>query len=332
MLSPKYQGAVIEGNFTEEYYRDPTRHDLLVIGSCESYENISTMELWREYGITSYIRGNSNQLIPQSYVMLMDALERETPKVVLLNVFAMTLEGQDTEEYNRMVFDGMPWNRYKWLGLQETAMENEHLAEYLFPALRYHSRWQELGAEDWEYAFREKPLTSFQGYYLRADVRPAVGFPRGRRKASYDFPKKNVQYLDLIREACKARGITLVLMKAPSLYPAWEEPYEEQVEEYAARHHLPYYNFLELSDAVGLDMERDTYDEGLHLNVYGAEKLADYLGRELSTEFGLGDHRGDQEIAAYYAERLAAYDAEKARQERDFAEYGFIRRFTEASE
>ena len=56
IFMPKYQGAVIEGNFTEEYYRDPTRHELLIIGNCESYENISTMKLWEDFGITSYIR------------------------------------------------------------------------------------------------------------------------------------------------------------------------------------------------------------------------------------------------------------------------------------
>ena len=79
ILMPKYTGSVIEGCFTEEYYREEYPHELLIIGNCESYENISTMELWEEYGITSFIRGNSNQLIPQSYYLLREALEYETP-------------------------------------------------------------------------------------------------------------------------------------------------------------------------------------------------------------------------------------------------------------
>lgn len=148
ILIPKYQGAVIEGNFTEEYYRDSTAHDLLIIGNCESYENISTMELWKKYGITSYIRGNANQLVSQSYYLLEEALKRETPKAVLFNVQAMTVEGQDTEEYNRMVFDGMRWGRSKWEGIIASAMEDEAMTEYLFPILRYHSRWSDLEAGD----------------------------------------------------------------------------------------------------------------------------------------------------------------------------------------
>ena len=66
LLMPKYTGTVIEGNFTEEYYRDDTAHDLIVIGNCESYENISPMVLFEDFGITSYISGEANQLIPQS--------------------------------------------------------------------------------------------------------------------------------------------------------------------------------------------------------------------------------------------------------------------------
>lgn len=329
VVIPKYLGTVTEGNFTEEYYRDPTSHDLLVMGNCESYENISTMKLWKDHGITSFIRGNSNQLVSQSYYLLMDALERETPKVVLFNVQAMTVEAQDTEEYNRMVFDGMRWGRNKLAAIKASAMESESLLEYILPVLRYHSRWGELETDDFRYAFREKPLTSFNGYYLRADVRPATEFPRERRKADYSFSGENWYYLDRIRDACHERGIRLVLMKAPSLYPEWNEAYEQQIVEYAGDYGLSYYNFLELAQETGLDMDQDTYDGGLHLNVYGAEKIADYLGPVLAGEMGLADHRGEPETAAWYDARLEAYEEEKTRQAKEFAELGYIRRFTQ---
>ena len=326
IFMPKYQGAVIEGNFTEEYYRDPTRHELLIIGNCESYENISTMKLWEDFGITSYIRGNANQLVSQSYYILMEALEREQPKAVIFNVQAMTVEGQDTEEYNRMVFDGMNWSRYKWEGIRASAMEDEEMIEYVFPLLRYHSRWQDLEKEDFLYAVKEKPLTSFNGYYLRADVRPAGEFPRERRKEDYTFPEENYKYLDLIRQACEDRGIRLILMKAPSLYPEWSDPYERQILIYAREHGLIYWNLLADADKVGLDMSRDTYDEGLHLNVYGAEKVSAYLGPILSEELGLADYRQDPAAASYYNQRLAAYKEEKACQEAEFVEFGYIKR------
>lgn len=332
ILLPKYTGSVIEGVFTEEYYRETTPHDLLIIGNCESYENISTMRLWEQYGITSYIRGNANQLIPQSYYLLKDALNYEKPKAVLLNVQAMSVDGQDTEEYNRMVFDGMRWSKEKLAAIRATKQEDEHLLEYVFPLLRYHSRWQDLGADDFRYAFRKVPARSYNGYYLRADVRPYTEFPAERRKPDYTFPEQNKEYLEKIQSLCQQNGIALLLMKAPSLYPEWPEPYEEQVTAYAEKEGLLYLNTLARAEEIGFDFNTDTYDEGLHLNVYGAEKLSDWLGPILQENYGLPDHRGEAEFEAVYGPRLLAYQAEKEAQAREFAENGFLALYSNGAE
>lgn len=328
LLVPKYRGTVIEGNFTEEYYRDSTKHELLIIGNCESYENLSPMKLWEEYGITSYIRGNSNQLISQSYYLLREALRQERPKVVLLNIQAMMVDGQSSEEYNRMVFDGMKWSGDKLEGILSSRTEEESLAEYLFPILRYHSRWSELSEEDFRYAFQEKPLTSYNGYYLRADIRPYTEFPTERRRSDYTFPEQNVRYLDRIWQLCQENGIALVLMKAPSLYPVWVPPYEEQIAEFARERNIDYINTLLYMDEIGLDMNVDTYDEGLHLNVYGAEKLSVWLGRDLKERYDLTDFREEEALAQVYNKRLEEYTWEKAEQKAEFEELGYISKYT----
>ncbi len=327
LLAPKYMGAVIEGNFTEEYYQDHTEHELLIVGNCESYENISPMTLWEDYGITSYIRGNSNQLIPQSYYLLKEALRYEKPKVVLLNIQAMTVEEQSSEEYNRMVFDGMRWSEDKLKGILESRMEEESLVEYIFPVFRYHSRWSELSGEDFIYAFGKNPLKSYNGYYLRADVRPYTEFPAERRRDDYSFPEKNVRYLEEIVRLCQENKISLVLMKAPSMYPAWVEPWEEQIMEFAAEKGILYINTLLSMDEIGLDMSTDTYDEGLHLNVYGAEKLSSWLGGRLKEQYALTDFRNDERLAAVYNQRLEEYHKEKEEQRAEFEQLGYISKY-----
>lgn len=327
ILMPKYMGAVVEGNFTEEYYRDAFSHELLIIGNCEAYENISPMKLWEEYGITSYIRGNANQLISQSYYLLKESLRYEKPKVALLSIQAMTVPGQNSEEYNRMVFDGMKWSSDKLLGILSSRAEGEALAEYVFPVLRYHSRWQELAREDFLYAFQEKPLISYNGYYLRADIRPFTGFPPERRRADYTFPEKNRVYLGKIADLCRENGVELVLMKAPGMYPEWVEPYEEQIREFADEQGILYINTLHYMEEIGLDLSRDTYDEGLHLNVYGAEKLSVWLGERLKERYGLTDFRGQEEMAKAYESRLWEYRREKEEQREEFERLGYIRKF-----
>ena len=328
LLMPKYTGTVIEGNFTAEYYADDTPHDLIVIGNCESYENISPMVLWQEYGITSYIRGNANQLIPQSYYILKETLKYEIPKAVLLNVQAMTVAEQTTEEYNRMVFDSMRWSEEKLEGIKASMMEDEKLIEYIFPILRYKNRITELEGDDFRYAFAKRPIQSYNGYYLRADIRAydPESFPYERRLEDYSFSEKNMQYLEMFAELCAEHDIELVLMKAPSVYPVWAEPYEEQIENFANEHGLLYLNTLE-HEEIGIDMDTDTYDGGLHCNVYGAEKVSRWLGQILADEFGLEDHRSDEGLSAVYDAKLEAYEAEKLAQEEEFAELGYISRY-----
>lgn len=85
LLVPKYMGMVVEGNLTGEYYKEVPDHDVLILGNCEAYENISPAVLWREFGISSYIRGNANQLMAQSYYLLEDALKYEVPGAVVLS-------------------------------------------------------------------------------------------------------------------------------------------------------------------------------------------------------------------------------------------------------
>ena len=63
LFMPKYMSDIPEGALIAEYYKEETDHDVVFIGDCEVYENFSPDLLWREYGVTSYIRGSAQQLI-----------------------------------------------------------------------------------------------------------------------------------------------------------------------------------------------------------------------------------------------------------------------------
>ena len=117
-------------------------------------------------------------------------------------------------------------------------------------------------------------------------------------------------------------------MKAPSLYPVWVEPYEEQIIEFAEKNGIYYVNTLLYADEIGLDMSTDTYDEGLHLNVYGAEKLSVWLGKELKERYALTDFRGEEGLAWVYNRRLEEYKKEKAEQKEEFEQLGYISKYT----
>lgn len=309
LLMPKYMHGIVEGAMIAEYYEEEKNHDVVFIGDCELYENISPAVLWEEYGIHSYIRGSAQQLIWQSYYLMEETLRYEKPDVIVFNVLSMKYNEPQKEEYNRMTLDGMRWSSSKVGSVKASMTEDESFVEYVFPLLRYHSRWSDLNKDDFTYFFKRDKVTH-NGYYMRVDVKPAVNVPAGRPLADYTFGENAYAYLDKMVALCEENDVELVLVKAPSLYPAWYDEWEVQMEEYAKNHGLKYYNFLETIEEIGLDFNEDTYDAGLHLNLSGAEKLSVYFGKILAEDCGLENHRGDADLEAVWAEKLEAYEAE----------------------
>lgn len=325
LFMPKFVHGIVEGSLIEEYYDEEDKdHDIIFIGDCEVYENFSPITLWENHGLTSYIRGSAQQLIWQSYYLLEETLKYESPDVVVFNILAMKYDEPQNEAYNRMTLDGMKLSSSKINSIKASMMEEESMIDYLLPLFRYHSRWSELEEDDFKYLFEKEDLFH-NGYYMRADVKPVTSIPKGRKLPDYEFGENSYYYLDRMVELCKSKGIDLVLIKAPSIYPYWYDEWEAQMVEYADKHDLLYINFLNLIEEVGIDFDTDTYDSGLHLNVYGAEKLADYFGQVLVDEFDLEDKRDDERLKQVWDKKIDFYNSMKERQIQELEEFGYIK-------
>ena len=282
LLMPKYIDAIPEGALVGEYYKEEKNHDVLFVGDCEVYETFLPKVLLEEYGIKSYIRGSANQLIWQSYYLLEEMLKYEKPKAVVFNVLAMKYGEPQKESYNRMTLDGMKWSASKVKAIKASMLTEEKFITYVFPLLRFHPRWSELKEEDFKYIFN-KPIVSQSGYLVNKGIQPVDKVPTGKPLADYALPEISYKYLDKMVKLCKENDVELILMKAPVLYPYWYKEWDEQIKNYAKKNGLSYINYLDLIDEIGIDYSKDTYDGGLHLNVYGAEKVSRYFGKFLNT-------------------------------------------------
>lgn len=323
LLMPKYMSDIVEGALTAEYYEETTDHEVIFVGDCEVYENFSPITLYEEYGITSYIRGSAQQLAWQSYYLLEDAFRHEKPKVAVFNVLALKYNEPQSEAYNRMTIDGMKFSKSKLGAIQSSMTKKENMLDYIFPILRYHSRWSDLSSEDFKYMF-SKDKISHNGYYMRVDVRPAEGFPEPDVLADYTLGSNAMSYLDKMRQLCEENGVEFVLVKSPSLFPHWYDEWDQQIVDYAEKHGLDYFNYEKLAEEVGIDYNTDTYDAGLHLNLPGAEKLSKYFGEYLKENYDLTDYREVPEYQKVYEEKIKFYEDMEEAQYKEIEEYGKI--------
>lgn len=321
LLVPKYMETNQEGALIGEYYENAGHNDVIFVGDCEVYENFSPITLWEKYGITAHIRGSAQQMIWQSYYLMEETFRYETPKVMVFNVLSMKYGTPEStggaarrEAYNRMTLDTMRWSTQKWnailFSMTEEEKEWESMFTYCFPILRYHDRWSQLTGGDFAYWFHRDQI-SHNGYLMQTGVKPYTAPYAESPLADYSFSENSWYWLDKMVQLCAAYGTRLVLIKAPSLSPVWWDQWDAQITQYAEKNGLLYINMLDHQEEIGIDWNTDTYDAGLHLNVYGAEKAAAWFGRILANECGVPDRRGEQPVADAWLEKTNQYNQQK---------------------
>jgi len=328
LLTPKYASYALEGNLVREYYDSTMDQDVIFIGDCEVYANFSTIGLWEDYGITSYIRGSPQQLVWHSYYLLEDTLRhaQQMPKVVVFNVMAMQYAEPQDEPYNRLTLDGMRMSLTKLRAIEASRMDDEDWLSYFFPFFRFKDNWRELTDEDLRFFFRN-PQVSISGFMIRSDTLPVSFVPTPVRRANYQFGNKPLYYLERIRELTAEHGIDLVLIKAPVLWPHWFNEWDEQIVEFADKNDLMYINFIDYIDSIGLDWDLHTFNAGLHLNTFGAELMSLHFGSILSDIYDLPDRRSDAEVAEVWNAMAWQYHHLIEVQQMEIARYDRINSF-----
>ncbi len=311
LLVPKYMSEQEEGALIAEYYLEENKDfDVLFVGDCEVYENFVPLTLWEEYGIHSYIRGSAQQLIWQSYYLAEDSFTYDKPDVLVFNVLSMKYNEPQKEAYNRMTLEGMRWSPSKVKAICASMTEEESFIEYVFPILRYHTRWNQLKEEDLQY-FLKRDIVAQNGYEMQIGTVPVEYIPKANVLGDYSFGDNAWSYLNQMADLCAENDVELVLIKAPSLYPHWYEEWDAQICAFAKERGLNYYNFLDETETIGLDFATDTYDAGLHLNLDGAIKMSSYFGEILVRDYEIADRRGDEELSQIWSEKKERFEQKK---------------------
>ena len=73
---------------------------------------------------------------------------------------------------------------------------------------------------------------------------------------------------------------------------------------------------------MGIDMKQDTYDSGVHLNIFGAEKVSVFFGKYLMENYNLTDYRTVPAVAKEYEKDIEFYNFVRDDQLSELKEYG----------
>ena len=136
-------------NQTRAFYEQKRNTiDVLAVGSSHVHCGINTQRLWEEYGIAAYDFSAAEQPLWITYYYLQEAYKYQSPKVVVLDVFA---PARFKEDYHYKWLEesvyGLRLSKNK-LDMINVSIEAERQDEYFPSFFTYHNRYVDMNKED----------------------------------------------------------------------------------------------------------------------------------------------------------------------------------------
>ena len=264
--------TMVDGYFAE----DTNTIDVLYLGSSNAFYDINPLVIYEKYGITGYVLGSGEQPIACSYYYLQEALKHQTPKVVVLDCLSVYAAEGPGEEQNRKAYDYMPLSVEKIASLRENIGEDESVASYIFPIIRYHGRIWDLKVRDFTYLFsdRDYPLKGYAFSKQQVENLPELNMDVVLHE-NIEISEKNKNYLMKIQELCQENDIQLLFIKTPNI--EWGRYEHEKMVAQAVELGIPFIDYNPIYKDLGITVD-ECFLDGAHLNYKGAEKLSQHLG------------------------------------------------------
>lgn len=305
--------------------------DVLFLGSSHVWEGVYPMELWKDYGMASYIVGYSAYRIPMSYWSLELAYLYSQPKLVVIDVALLSEAAiSNNPESVHTLLDAFPYSDAKLRAskaLTDTLEEKTKVFDLVFPLSSYHGRWNKLTEEDFK----------VPGNYARGarivnaivPLKEEQQIPKDQYTTDYNI---SMQYLEEMINLAQVNGSEVLLTFLPQ--PSTEEAqlYYNWCYQLEEKYGVKYLDFTDIPGVVdyskdfndftsgedrkksyedkGQLVEGSVYDNSAHLNYTGALKITKYLGDYITENYDIPDHSNDTHYS-YWNTDYELWNADK---------------------
>lgn len=282
ILNRKYSRQK-HGGFLEQ----KAEYDVLFLGTSHVINGINPMELYKEYGISSYNLSNHGCPMALTYWVLMNALEIQEPKLVVVDLYAMRWENKldKNTEYAHDALDAFPLTFTKLKSAWDLFDTVEDRMQLALPFAKYHGRWNEIEKKD--FILNNNIAAGWQFRIgINADIQRPV--PPDENL----LPEKktlSMDYLEKLVYECKRRDIEVLLCYIPCA-----ESTEYQVSNnfgyvLSEKYNINYFNLAKDEELV--NYRTDFFDDAGHLNTSGASKVSAAMGKFITDNYDVPDCR-----------------------------------------
>lgn len=286
------------------FYKDTEApFDVVLLGSSHMHSGINPNVLWDKYGITSFNYGTGGQPINVTYYLLKELLKKHKNPIVVVDLYYLGyIEAYGKSGYIRYVLDSMKTSKNK-IDAVINCTPKSYWITYVFPFLRFHTRWKELNKDDFYYDYELNYYS--KGFAATQDMYGQDNKSNPFVSGNADLPPKSKEYLMKIIELSREMGFKLVFINVPydstvtDASPSFVDDSPRMfntVSEIAAENNIPFIDYNKKLDELGFDFKSDMSNAD-HMNLWGSEKVSTLLGKYLTENYNLTDHRNDKNYA-----------------------------------
>lgn len=287
----------------ERIYKN--QYDFIFAGTSKVICNINVEDLYLKYGMASVTVGEPSQPIYLTYYTLENALKKQTPKAVLLDVSALfySLEKiksemqEDEYHYVHFSIDEIKDYRIKYQALLQAKELDEELDmwNYIIPIYYNHSNWENISKSNF---VRTSGKYVMNGNLLLTNIdetwKDWTVIQNDNTVGTEIIEKINLKYLEKIVELCRTNNTELVLIQGSANISDDSLDRYNVVQNLARQYDLEYIDLNDHNDEIGINWATDGADMN-HLNIVGSQKWTDYIGTYLSEKYEYTDYRTTDE-------------------------------------
>ena len=291
--------------------------EVIFVGPSTTHTAISPLNIWNKYGVTSYNLSASAENNMISYYLSKSFITNST-KIIFFDLTFFYDDLYSAIDINMLYSWYLDFkDRVNYYKLKD----NIYKYALLYSLNEFHDRWKSLSSIDFLnnnfYGIRNLN----QGPLKHSPQEPIDI----KDNLSYNMLEQNkIKFITELENFAKKNNIIIIY---------WIRPFTKQYinqysyfisfEQYAKKHKLNFINFNDSNLINKFDYKKDFIDR-VHLNIYGGEKISNYLIEYAIKNFNLPTHKNDPAYASWnedYIKYARAINREEIRELKSFNEW-----------
>lgn len=291
------------------YAEEKNSLDVVILGASEVTAGYSPGRAYQKYGYTSYMYAIDGNVGSLYNAQLNEILARQNPEVIVVEVFGfMQSEASLNSEVQLRIFvDNIPNSANKWNTILNHNYDNKFSC--LIPFIKYHG--DPVIAKSHLTYLRNTGSTLgspsvLKGMVTQTTVHSGPGDDGIINDTNSRINDACEAYLREFLQYCQEKNLqNVVFVNFPRHIQ--DESHSDllarvdHVQQIISEYGFDFLDFQKEQAAIGIDQQTDFYNSH-HLNIYGQQKLTNYLGSTLMDRYHLTPRAQSPENQAQWQE------------------------------